>query len=257
MPAATQSPSLNRPTSGPTLFARYAYPPNRLGLCGPDDAPALRDGAIERADDELRHLATRFEGAFPYLELIARENGLADPLDRRVVEGYWLGNELTARVRTPALARSLHERFAGRMGRRSWEWLERSVGGGSRPIHAFHVMEIFPRAGLMRGGGDDLPLLATMDACRIRWGTLVSITGDELVVSAPHLELAAGKLRIGPPRLDTVTGWWDADGPLGGIQIGEPVSLHWGWACDRLRPAQLRRLTRWTESAIAIANQTI
>jgi len=255
--AATKpSPPTERPASGATVFARYAYPPNRLGLCGPDDAPALRDGAIERADDELRRLASRFEGAFPYLELIARENGLADPLDRRVVEGYWLGNELTSGVRTPAMARSVRDRFGGRMQRREWDWLERSLGGGSRPIHAFHVLEIFPRAGLMRGGEGDLPMLETMDACRIRWGTLESITGDQLVVRAPRLELADGKLRIGPPQLDTVTGWWDADGPLGGAQIGDPISIHWGWACDRLSPRQLRRLTRWTESAIAMANRS-
>ena len=30
-----------RAASGPVLFARYAYGPNRLGLCGPDDAESL------------------------------------------------------------------------------------------------------------------------------------------------------------------------------------------------------------------------
>ena len=34
-------PGDRAPVSGPTLFARYAYGPNRLGLCGPDDAASL------------------------------------------------------------------------------------------------------------------------------------------------------------------------------------------------------------------------
>ena len=83
------------PTSGPVLFARYAFGPNRLGYCGPDAVEELfGEGTIGGDDGALRELARSFEGAWPYLELIARANGLADPLDRRVVEAYWLGNPL-------------------------------------------------------------------------------------------------------------------------------------------------------------------
>ncbi|MGZ8562186.1 MAG: DUF6390 family protein, partial [Candidatus Limnocylindria bacterium] len=177
---------------GPVLFARYAYPPNRLGLCGPADAPALHDGAIAGADRELRELARGFEGAYPYLRLIADENAVSDPLDARVVEAYWLGNELTANVRPRALHRDIDHRFRARMTGSDWRWLEEAVGAGSQPVHAFHVLEIFPRAGLLRGGAG--PILDTMDACRIRWGTLVSVHGDQLVVNAPRLELVDGAL---------------------------------------------------------------
>ena len=240
---------------GPVLFARYAYPPNRLGLCGPADAPALHDGAIAGADGELRKLARGFEGAYPYLRLIADENGLPDPLDPRVVDAYWLGSELTARVRPRALHRDVGRRFRDRMTASEWRWLEGAVAGGSRPIHAFHVLEIFPRAGFMRGGAG--PILDTMDACRIRWGTLISAHGDRLVVNAPRVELVDGALCIGPAQPETVTGWWNASGLLGGARPGDPVSLHWGWACDRLSPGQLERLVRWTGAALAIANHAI
>ena len=59
---------------------------------------------VARARPERRHrpgaVADRrgFEGAYPYLELIASENGIADPLDARVVEAYWLGNDLLEHV---------------------------------------------------------------------------------------------------------------------------------------------------------------
>ena len=37
-------------------------------------------------------MAREFAGAWPYLELIAHGTGLDDPLDRRVVEAYWVGS---------------------------------------------------------------------------------------------------------------------------------------------------------------------
>src|SRR4051794_6295545 len=72
---------------GPLLFAKYAYPPNSLGYCGPRDSASLLGYGSERVvDDGLRQLARGFEAAYPYLELIARASGIADPFDRRVVE---------------------------------------------------------------------------------------------------------------------------------------------------------------------------
>ena len=50
---------------------------------------------------------------------------------------------------------------------------------------------------------------------------------------------------------------YDGFGLLGGAQPGDPISLHWGWACDRLSRPQLERLTAWTSAALRIANQAI
>ncbi len=243
------------PVSGPVLFARYAYPPNRLGLCGPDDAPGLLGGATTGADAQLRHLALGFEGAYPYLQLIADENGLPDPLDRRAVEAYWLGSPLAAGVRARPFHRDLESRFRGRMDVTDWRWLEAALAAGSRPIHAFHVLEIYPRVGLMRGG-DVGPLLSTMDACRIRWGRVVAVLDDRLVVAVRRLTLVDGKLHLGSEATEEATGWQGPGGILDGVVIGDWVSLHWAWACDRLRPEQVIRLAAWTEAAIASANRS-
>jgi hypothetical protein len=255
MDIATSLLPARQSTPGPILFARYAYPPNRLGLCGPDDAPALRQGSIAGATREVRELALGFEGAYPYLQLIAETAGIEDPLDARVVEAYWIGNHLSASVAPRALHRNVAERFRGRMRSGDWRWLEAALGAGSRPIHAFHVLEVFPRAGLMRG--DAAPILETIDACRIRWGITEAVCGDELVVRASRLELADGKLRLGGERPETARAWSDAAGVLGGIGPGDPVALHWGWACDRLSPGALERLVSWTGAALAITNRAI
>lgn len=241
--------------SGPVRFARYAYPPNRLGLCGPGDAPGLLDGANEGADRQLRSLASGFEGAFPYLRLIARQNGIGDPLDAHVVDAYWIGGPLAASVRPRALHADLGDRFRNRMAVRDWRWLETVIAGGSRPNHAFHVLEIYPRIGLLRGDGAD-PRIETMDACRIRWGRVVETVGDRLVVATRRLTVVDGALTLGAPAIESATGWHGTRGLLDGVAPGDWVSLHWGWACERLTPDALARLAAWTDAALASANRS-
>lgn len=242
--------------AGPILFARYAYPPNRLGLCGPDDAPGLLGGATAGADRQLRSLALGFEGAYPYLRLIAEANGIADPLDARVVEAYWLGSPLTSAVRPRPLHRDLEDRFRGRMTASDWRWLEAAVGAASRPVHAFHVLEVFPRVGLLRGGPAD-PIVETMDSCRIRPARVLAVDGGHLTVAARPLTLVDGQLQLGDERVESADAWRGSDGVLDGVQVGDWVSLHWGWACDRLSRPQLARLVRWTGAAIRTANRSM
>lgn len=243
--------------SGPILFARYAYGPNRLGLCGPDDAESLI-GQGSRGEDEreLRGLALGFEGAYPYLELIARANGIADPLDRRVVEAYWLGSSLLDAVTPNLLGESLRQRFRARLRGPAWGWMASTAPAGAKPVHAFHVLDVFPRVGFLRAEQAGAVLTA-MDSCRIRWGRVVGRVGDELVVDVVPLAMEAGKLRLGTPRPETVAGWRDGMGFLGDVQPGDVVSIHWGWACDVLDGDQAARLIAWTRRELDIANQTI
>lgn len=257
MLAHAPRPEAARPPSGPVLFARYAYGPNRLGLCGPDDAPALFGGTTEGGDErDLRHLARGFEGAYPYLELIARANGIADPLDRRVVDAYWLGSGLLDAVTPDVFADSLRLRFRPRLGPPTWRALESSAPAGAKPVHAFHVLDVFPKVGLMRSEQVD-DVLRTMDSCRIRWGRVLERDGDALVVNAVPLAFTDGKLTLGAPRRERITAWHDGKGFLGDVAAGDVVSIHWDWACDRLDASALARLRSWTQRQLAIANETI
>jgi len=130
-------------SSGAQLFARYAYPPNELGYCGPDDASVLlRRGSLDAEQQIARH-ARQFEGAWPYLEIIASAAGIADPLDVRVVEAYWIGNDLLDNVDPESLVAQLQERFVGQTGA-SW------VPGSAH--HSFHVFAVYPWVGLLRRG---------------------------------------------------------------------------------------------------------
>jgi hypothetical protein len=235
--------------SGPVLFSRYAYPPNRLGLCGPDEAPAALRRAAAADERDLRALARGFEGAYPYLSLIASESAIADPLDPRVVESYWLGAGLGPRVESRHFHRQLAERFRQRTSIRDWRWLEGALDGGAYPSHAFHVLEVFPRVGLLRG--EPAPVIETMDACRIRWGRVEEVDGERLRVRARRLAMVGGRLVLGAPATESV------QAPAGLAMPGDWVSLHWGWACDRISRAQVARLVHSTSSALERANERI
>ena len=246
-----------RPVSGPVLFARYAYGPNRLGYCGPDAVEELwGEGTSGRDTAALRQLARSFEGAWPYLELIATSNGLADPLDRRVVEAYWLGNELLDDVRPRSFGQSLESRFRPRVRAEGWRWLAAKPADGAVPVHAFHVLDVFPRIGLMRSGSVDRAL-EVMDACRVRWGRVLERDGDWLVVDAVPLVLTDGRLALDSPRSERIQGWREGAGFVDDVQPGDVVSIHWSWACDRLSPRQLAGLVRTTRHEIGVANLTI
>lgn len=244
-------------TAGPLLFARYAFMPNRLGYCGGDDNLALFEYTTQgMVDGGLLELERQFEGAYPYLQLIARANGISDPLDARVVEAYWIGNRLLDRVDLGALYASLEERFRGRTGPSQWRWLATKAPAGARPHHSFHVFEVYPRAGLMRSGAVD-HLLETMEQCRIRWGRVHAVLGPELLVEVQPLELREGKLVLAPPRVESVRRWVDGRGFVNGVQPGQWVSLHWGWTCDVLTEGQRLELERYTRWHLALCNQTL
>lgn len=256
---ATARPGLA--DDGPALFARYAFGPNRLGLCGPDEWPSLlelgaRPDAHPGVAGELRRLAAGFEGAWPYLQLIARGAGVADPLDRRVVEAYWLGTRDLPATDGRSFGESLARRFRDRTSRAEWPWLATKPEDGALPVHAFHVLDVLPRVGLMRGGPVD-DVLRVMDSCRIRWGRVIDAVGDRLLVEAMPLEMVDGRLRLGAPRPESIRRSLDGRAFVTDVEPGDVVSIHWDWACDRLDHRQLGALVRSTRRQLAITNRTI
>jgi hypothetical protein len=226
--------------TGPQRFARFAYPPNALGYCGPGNPDDLFELATAQPDEELVRLARAFEGAFPYLELLAGANRRTDPLDPDVVEAYWIGNALLEKVSTADLGRSVDDRFRRRAGRR-WGDLAEAVPAGCAN-HSFHVLSVSPWVGLLRGGLIDEPL-GIMDDCRISWGTVLSVDGQNLVVERSPLIWSIDGLDHGPSVPTTIQA-------LVPCQIGDVVAIHWGWACETLDARQVAWLRHVTNSQL-------
>jgi hypothetical protein len=208
---------------GALLFARYAYPPNELGYCGPDGAAALLDTG---APAEIARRARAFEGAWSYLEFIAAAAGVDDPLDAAVVEAYWVGNDLLDEVESAALVAWLRDRFAGQIGG-TW----RAAADRATAHHSFQVFEVYPWAAML-GRTGTLVAVSVLDRCRIRTGTVLGVTGETATVRSHPLVWTGGVLAPGP-ALDEVVSW-SADGRslLPGLSPGDLVSLHWDWVCD-------------------------
>jgi len=242
---------------GPAMFARFAYPPNVLGLCGPDDHAALLQASSAGGPDateQLRHLAGDFAGAWPYLQLIAAANGIADPLDERVVSAYWIGNKLLAAVPAPWLAHEADRRFRRIAGRR-FEQVSEAVACGGRPHHNFHVFAVYPWVGLLRADRTGEPL-RVIDRCRIRSGVVGAVDSGSVVVDTTRLEFVGDRLTQRPHRESLI---WQVDGSrLGAVpQVGDTVALHWDWVCLTLTPVQAATLESWTVHHLRIANRLL
>jgi hypothetical protein len=238
--------------SGPLRFARYAFMPNRLGYCGGDDNRALYDYAVASIVDRgLAELLGRFSGAMPYLRLIARTTGIGDPFDPRVVEAYWLGNDLLWQVEARQLYDHLAERFAKQLNGRARELVLGKAPAGARPHHSFHVFDVYTRT------GDAAHTLTTMDNCRVSWGRVVRIDGAEIVVERQPLELQAGRLALGASRQERAVRQMDGRGFADAAAVGEWVSLHWGWVCERITDLEQRHLERFTRHHLQLASATL
>lgn len=220
---------------GAAVFARFAYPPNALGYCGPADAQGtLRGGAGASSVDAaaVLALARQFDGAWPYLELLAGEGG--DPLAVDVVDAYWLGNDRSARFDPDAFARHLHDRVGDRLGV-PWASVAEAIAAGGRPTHAFHVLSASPFVALARRGAID-QALRVIDGCRIAPGEVLAVAGEEAIVRLEPLVWRRGTVRVGSPEERRIRC------PVGGVFPNEPLSagdrvaVHWDWVCERLEP---------------------
>lgn len=242
---------------GAQLFVRYAYPPNSHGSCGPPDSNALLHyGQAGVTDDGLRELAKGFAGAWPYLELIAMATHIADPLDHRVVEAYWVGNALLENVGILNMGNSMEDRFRARTGTKFSHLMEGVLAGGV-PNHSFHVFEIYPWLGLLRDDRRSATALDALDRCRIRWGEVVAIVGDEAIVSSRPLVWDGVALSLGDARDEVVKFAVNGTGVVKNLAPGDAVSLHWDWICDQISPSQLRQLQKYTARHLRIANSGV
>ncbi|MGI8577298.1 MAG: DUF6390 family protein [Nocardioidaceae bacterium] len=246
--------SPQRQVSGPLLFARYAFPPNHHGYCGPADSLAFfENGVVGEDGAELRAMAREFAGAWPYLELIAAATGLSDPLDRRVVEAYWVGSPRLDNVATTAIGNSMEDRFRFISGPRFSSLAEGVIAGGV-PHHSFAVFCIYPWSGLLRDGRRGEQALTVLDRCRIRWGRVLGLNGDQVVVESSRLTWNGHCLEYGPPSTETAVRSIDGVGMMTDLRPGDWVSLHWEWVCDRLTSHQLAALRHYTDRHLAIVN---
>jgi len=235
---------------GVRLAARFSLPTNRLRYCGPTEGPPILERAISEGEGlaEARSVIERFESVTPYLNAIARRDG-RDPFDARVVEAYWIGNELLEGF-TRAEFRGILDTLQRRgMPRGIAARLAAGLPETPIPHHAFHVTYV--GVGVVTG---HVPTtLDNMDRCRPSWGRVVRVKGRLAQALRPTLELRDGVLGWGPPeRL-----YFEVDPRfLPGLQVDDWVAFHWRWPVVILEPRQLAKLREFTARAFQAASAT-
>jgi hypothetical protein len=243
-------------TSGEAIFARYAFPPNDLGHCGPAGSDLLLTvgaGADSSSDlgAELRHRAAQFDGAWPYLQMLAAAAGDRDPMDREVVSAYWLGGALLDRVGSARFLANVLQSFGGQPGVRERLAASPDIGAAG-PSHVFHVFVVYPWVGLL-GAGGDVPR-SILDSCRVSWGTVESVEGEQARVRCRPLSWDGSMLGLGPERVERCSWARSSQAFVQQLLPGDQVSLHWQWICDRLDGGQVAALTDLTRRQLASTN---
>jgi len=238
-------------TAGAWMFARYAYAPNRLGYCGPSDATAL---ACPATGEDVRAVATRFSGAWPYLRVLARLTGIEDPLDHRLVESYWLGGGVAAEIDPREFGAELLAVIGPQAGH-YWTHLTTDLLDESVGDHSFHVFGVYPWSRLLSRCPEQ-PLLV-LDSCRIRWGTVVSRRGDEIRVRSRRLTWDGTELGLGEPAVERVGVSVDGLSFLPDVAPGDQVALHWDWLTDRLSDDQVDALETSTWRQLEATNRRL
>ena len=238
--------------SGAASFARYAFPPNDLGHCGPPGADVLlAAGAGTAVGPDLRDRAAGFDGAWPYLGLLAGTAGV-DELDVSVVSAYWLGGDLLGAVEPAAFEEVVRGSFGGQPG--VLDRLTAEPGAWTTgPNHAFHVFVVYPWVGLL-GPGRDTPV-TVLESCRVRWATVESVGDGVATVVGRPLRFVDGGLELGPEATETARWSRDEHSFVEGLEPGDVVALHWDWVCDRLDPGRLAGLQAVTSRQLASTNR--
>ncbi|NUP27417.1 MAG: hypothetical protein HOQ44_12140 [Nocardia sp.] len=234
------------------MFARFAYAPNRLGYCGPTETSALRAGS----DETVRAAARRFTGAWPYLRVMSRMTGIADPLDHRLVGAYWLGGGIGADLDPAEFVTELLAVIGPAAGN-YWQYLDDdALAVEAAANHCFHVFGIYPWTRLLGRGGDQP--IRVLDSCRISWGTVAARRGDDLTVLRRRLRFDGSRLSLGaaepvpvPVRDD------DGFSAVPDAAPGQLVALHWDSLCGRLTLAEARTLAATTARQLRVTNRRL
>lgn len=233
--------------------ARYAFMPNRLNFCGPDKNRDLFHYCYsQEVDQGLNLILKDFQTLYPYLKFIAQSNQIKDPFDEKVIEAYWIGNDLLDNIGKSTLYHHLldGQQLKKKLNKNLWKKVVDKITLGAKPHHSFHVLSIWKRTGHL----DVFHTLSSMDSCRISWGQIKKVEPSCLEVEYQPLILENNKLKLGSLVKQKVLQKIDDRGFIKEARIGQWISFHWGFACEALGDYQVRNLKKYTEESIRLVN---
>ncbi len=243
--------------NGVIRCTRYAFMPNRLNFCGPenqDDVLEFYANANKNlVKGSIEPLLMDFETMFPYLKFIARENGVKDPFNERVVDAYWLGNSLTSRITAKAYHKYLVTDFD--MKKKVGDKIVRDLGDNfsklSIPHHNFHALNIFRYTGKNKG----ILVVNVFDKCRISSAKIVKVEGEKLKVMRKMILVdEKDNLYETEPKEEEIKNSFEGVSLVSGLKKGDIISVHWGSVCEKISKSHQANLQKITNLCIEIFN---
>ncbi|MFC1612528.1 DUF6390 family protein [Patescibacteria group bacterium] len=229
--------------------ARYAYRPNKLNYCGPDQNRELFEYIKAGEDDGgLEENLQKFETLFPYLKHIAYTNKKEDIFDGKIVNAYWIGNNLLKNTGNARLYYYLTDNLElkKKLARKEIENLSEKILKGANAHHSFHVFNIWKRTGHI----ENPHTLYTMDECRIGWGKVKGIENEIINVLYRPLVFENNKLKFGEIKSKKI--FYELCDRK--IKAGDWISFHWSSFCDVLNEEDVAQLKYWTVLNLKLTN---
>jgi len=240
---------------GLKMAGAYSYPPCRLGFCGQKIKESGRVlGSFLKGEKislvKIRKVLKSFEATYPYYEMIAKANGIKDALDERVIESYWLGNELLKKVNISDIKKLILRGFTGK-GLLSKEEAERRVSlipQGATPHHSFHVLVLGSITGRVKLAGK------LLDHCLPQWGKVLEINKKGIKVLYKPLKVKGKKLFFSEPIKKSVS--CDEENLRSeNVKKGDVISFHWNHFCQVISKEQQKNLSKYTLQNITALNK--
>ncbi|MBI5224357.1 hypothetical protein HY989_00640 [Candidatus Micrarchaeota archaeon] len=251
---------------GVELSARFGSVTNHLKYCGPVDFGKAFSEYLgdknKRNEEQLKHALTFFEGHYPYLKLIGKENGL-DPFNYKVCEAYWLGNELLEKVSRDAVSEIITHDLVGKgkMQIPRAQMLAEKLPKKVYPHHSFHVYYIKFITGKVDWN------LFNADRCRTPFGKVVELkTAKEgiegknneringAIVEYKPVLFGEGKYFFGEEILRNISFYEGNLRLTEDIAVGDWIAFHWDVGIMKINERERGNLKKFTDLNLETAN---
>ncbi len=203
--------------NGLMIFCQHAYPASLKGACGNNNSEILKTFIqTGKPPKNIKEILNDFPNAIKNLKILSRTSGIKNIFDYRLVEAFWLGNNLL-------------EKFPK----------------NQRPFHLTSLLKDLKPA-LKKGSR---PAAAILENCRISYGQVLSITSP---ISQKHRIGQARIIEYNPIGCRKKTLAFLKD-KIKTVEFIDPhlkkndlVSLHHNHICGSISEKQLIQLAGYT-----------
>ena len=223
------------------LAAKYSFMPNKLNYVEHCDADRIIFDYCcghKKSYKMARELIESMESVNIFLRLIAEKNNLKE-LSRKVVEAYWIGNELLDSINGSDIKKALKKELKPEVAR----LLSKKVPSNAVPHHSFHVFHINAVSGAQI-------FFSNIDNCRIHSAIVSDVGKGTLVVSYKPL-VKLGRIE---QKQDVEKKISYNPKLVKGLAVGDIIAVHWNLAIDKLTKKQAESLDEYTQINIRAMN---